>query len=155
MPNSSARRRNASTLLLPPAHSRQVSAGIAMVWTWSWRASADIGSQRRPHAGSMTCTQPPNRRQITTKCIVPFGVSVTAIAGSTSLLGQPQVVDRQHDLFGRKPELTGDLLDRVDGGAVERGLTGLAQVGRSSPECRSRPAGCSARPDRNRWSRSG
>ena len=43
-------------------------------------------------------------------------------------LGQQQVVDGQHHLLGVEAERDGDLLEGVDRGAVDVGLTGLAQA---------------------------
>jgi hypothetical protein len=63
-------------------------------------------------------------------------------------LGQEHVVHRQYHLLGLEAELHGQLLQRVDRGAVDIGLTGLAQasVAHGDPEAfqqafeRRRPA---------------
>ena len=44
-------------------------------------------TQRRPRAGSITCTQSPCTRQTTTKWVSPDGSRTTTIAGSASASG--------------------------------------------------------------------
>ncbi len=82
----SARIRSASgpVKLSPPAHSRNASAGSTSECVYTSRRKLPARTQRRPRAGSMTCTQPPCARHTTTKWVNPDGSRITTSAGSAS-----------------------------------------------------------------------
>ena len=85
-------------------------------------------TQRRPRAGSITCTQPPCTRHTTTKWVSPDGSRTPRCAGSASASAQQQVIDRHHHLLGVEAQALRQRLQRVDRRAVDRRLAGLAQA---------------------------